>query len=161
VGDLQDHEAALLVERGDASEDAAARDDLVALLQLREHLLGLLLLLAHGRDEQEVEDDEDEDHREELHESSRGAAGRRGGLKNLRQHSRRIISNPRQSRANSKVLTPRILLTGVLVGEKGPDSSLPSEPKIWICPWLAERIPPTRAPESAANCWAMARAFFV
>src|SRR6185503_21150527 len=60
IGDLEDHEASLFVERRDPAEDAAAGDDGVALLELREHLLGLLLLLAHGRDEKEVEDDEDE-----------------------------------------------------------------------------------------------------
>ena len=60
---------------------------LVALLELREHLLRLLLLLAHRRDQEEIEDDEDEDHREELHEPSRGAARGRGGLEQLRQHS--------------------------------------------------------------------------
>ena len=59
------------------------------------------------------------------------------------------------------MLTTRIFLAGVLVGEKGADSSLPSVPKIWIVPWLAERMPPTFAPESAANCSAMERAFFV
>ena len=36
--------------------------------------------------------------------------------------------------SNSKVLTTRIFFTGVLVGLYGPDSSLPSLPKIWIDP---------------------------
>jgi len=34
-------------------------------------------------------------------------------------------------------------------------------PKIWIIPWFAERMLPTRVPESAANCSAILRAFFV
>jgi hypothetical protein len=59
------------------------------------------------------------------------------------------------------VLTTRIRFIGVLVGLNGPDSSLPSIPKIWIEPWLAERMTPTCTPESAANCWAVARAFLV
>ena len=35
----------------------------------------------------------------------------------------------------------------VLVGLNGADSSPPSWPKIWIEPWLAERMLPTWAPE--------------
>lgn len=63
--------------------------------------------------------------------------------------------------SNSKVLTTRIFFSGVLVGLYGADSSLPSLPNIWIAPWFAERITPTRAPESEANCWAVSLAFFV
>src|SRR5262245_15155238 len=77
VRDLENDETPLLVECGDPPEDAAARDDLVPLLQPRQHLLRLLLLLPHGRDQEEVEDDEDEDHRSEGEEASARGRGRR------------------------------------------------------------------------------------
>jgi hypothetical protein len=49
-------------------------------------------------------------------------------LRRARDIPRRYLSS------NSKVLTTRIFFTGVLVGLYGPDSSLPSLPKIWIDP---------------------------
>src|SRR5262249_23719483 len=85
----------------------------------------------------------------------RGLRRWRAGLRGGRRPSARYRSS------NSKVLTTRIRLTGVLVGLNGADSSPPSRPKIWIEPWLAERMLATWAAESAANCWAVARAFRV
>src|ERR1700752_4047074 len=48
VRDLENDEGPVLVEGGDAAEDACAGDDLVALLERREQLLLFLLPLAHG-----------------------------------------------------------------------------------------------------------------
>src|SRR6476660_8191735 len=47
-------------DRYDRAHNAAGGDDDVAVLQLREHLLGLLLLPLHGQEQKEVEDGEDQ-----------------------------------------------------------------------------------------------------
>ena len=61
--DLDRH--VLVGELGDAADDAAGGDDLVALLERFEHRARLLRLLLLRADQQEVEDDEDRDHRQE------------------------------------------------------------------------------------------------
>src|SRR5262249_12184313 len=95
VRDLKNDESALLVQGRDAPENASARHDFVAFLQLAQHVLGSLLPFSHRRKHQEIEDREDEDHRRELEERVRRRAG--GGGLQQGNHGRRIISSFRRA----------------------------------------------------------------
>src|SRR5688572_29717430 len=67
-------------DAGHHAVNAARGDDLVAVLQVLDHLLHGFLLLVGGTDEEEVENDEDEPHRHEEGEKGVGSLLRTGRL---------------------------------------------------------------------------------
>ena len=57
----------VVVDRHNGAHDAAAGDHVLAVLQLAEHLLLLLLLALHGKEQEEIEDGENEEDGQEAH----------------------------------------------------------------------------------------------
>jgi hypothetical protein len=85
VSAILTHDRAAVLDLRDGSVDPSRGEHLVALLQALEHLLRLLLLFAHRRDDDEPEDAHDEQHGHEAEEGLNGR-GRRRRLEKPRNH---------------------------------------------------------------------------